>query len=382
MDAHVYARGLARHQLVRELDTQLSNAGVLPLDRRGQRGAGELADAVTASGTCPVIVVDGLDEAGVEAWPIAEEVLRPLARHAAVLVGTRDLDSPDDGAGLVTRLQSDSTQVVHLLEEADDTTDVHGYVIRRLRGVAAPAMDAGQIADAILALPSAEEEGRFLLARVITAQLRTGPVDTSRPGWQQQLSTSVQDAFDRDLARLPARTRGEDHLPGAGFDLLAALAWAQGAGLPDDIWPLAATAISTSGAAYTRDDVFWALAHAGRYITEAGEAGHAVYRLSHQLLGQHLRHQTRDRGVPDPELRIATALVTTYESCSTGVSPPPSTPTCGATPGGTAPTPEHPASPPSATWSTPTVRRSCPTSPWPSGTWLAARSRRASRFRL
>ena len=75
--------------------------------------------------------------------------------------------------------------------------DVHDYVVRRLRDVAAPAMDAGQVADAVLALPGAEEEeeGRFLLARVITAQLRTSPVDTSRPGWQQQLSTSVEQAL-------------------------------------------------------------------------------------------------------------------------------------------------------------------------------------------
>jgi hypothetical protein len=37
--AHVYARGLSRDQLVRKLDTQLSDAGVLPVDRRGRRAA-------------------------------------------------------------------------------------------------------------------------------------------------------------------------------------------------------------------------------------------------------------------------------------------------------------------------------------------------------
>ena len=95
--AHVYARGLARHQLVRELDTQLSDVGALPAARRGQRGGGELADAVAVSAACPVIVVDGLDEAGVEAWPIPEEVLRPLARHALVLVGTASKCRPMTG---------------------------------------------------------------------------------------------------------------------------------------------------------------------------------------------------------------------------------------------------------------------------------------------
>ena len=314
VQAHVYARGLARNQLIRELDTQLSDAGLLPAERRGQRGGGELADAAAATASCPVIVVDGLDEAGVEAWPIAEEVLRPLARHALVLVGTRELDPSDGGDSLVTRLQPDGTGVVHLLEEVDDDADVRGYVVRRLQAAAAPGMDAGQVAGAILALPAGDEEGRFLLARVITAQLRAVPIDTTRPGWQQGLSTSVEEALDRDLAGLPARMSGEDCLDGAGFDLLASLGWAQGGGLPDDIWPLIATAISASGAQYIRDDAFWALAAAGRYIVEAGEAGHAVYRLSHQRLAQHLRIRTRDRGVADAELRIAAALVDTYQA--------------------------------------------------------------------
>ena len=162
--AHVYARGLARDQLVREIDIQLSDAGMLPADRRGLRGGGELADAVAASASCPVIVVDGLDEAGVEAWPIADDVLRPLARHAVVLAGTRDLAAPDGGDSLVTRLQPDSTQVVHLLEEVDDPADVHDYVVRRLRDVPAPAMDAGQVAGAILALPGGAG-GRAVPAR-------------------------------------------------------------------------------------------------------------------------------------------------------------------------------------------------------------------------
>ena len=136
--AHVYARGLARNQLVDELDTQLSDAGVLSMDRRGKRGGGELADAVAASASCPVIVVDGLDEAGVEAWPIADEVLRPLARHALVLVGTRELAPTEGDDSLVTRLQPNSTGVVHLLEEVDDATDVHDYVIRRLQPAGSP----------------------------------------------------------------------------------------------------------------------------------------------------------------------------------------------------------------------------------------------------
>jgi hypothetical protein len=294
--AHVYARGLAHVQLVRQLDTQLSNAGILPMDRRGLRGGGELVDAVASSGARPVIMVDGLDEAGVEAWPIAAELLRPLARHALILVGTRELPPLDDGLPLVTRLQPAYSHVVHLLDEVDD----------------APAMAPELIANAIQDLPRHDDEGTFLLARAITAQLRAEPVETTQPGWQQQLSTSVEEAFDRDLDGLPPLTRGEEQLPGAGFDLLAALAWAHGAGLPDDIWPLIATTISPNSSRYGRDDAYWALTQAGRYVVEAGEFGHAVYRLSHQRLAEHLRARTVNRGVRDAELRIATTLVSTY----------------------------------------------------------------------
>ena len=272
----------------------------------------------------------------------------------------------------MTRLQPDAAQVVHLLEEVDDPADVHDYVVRRLREVPAPAMDAGQVAAAVLALPGGqeEEEGRFLLARVITAQLRASPVDTSRPGWQQQLSTSVEMALDRDLDALPARIRGEDRLPAAGFDLLAALAWAQGGGLPDDIWP------------------------AGRH--RRLRRRHRI-RPRRRVLGagrpraatssRPARPATRCTGCPTsgsastcapgpataacrtPSCASRPPWSTRTKRCSPPVSPPPSTPTCGGTPGGTAPTPGPPASRSFTAWSASTGPRSCPTSRSPPGTW-------------
>jgi hypothetical protein len=52
--------------------------------------------------------------------------------------------------------------------------------------------------------------------------------------------------LDRDLRDPPARHRGEEELPDAGLDLLAALAWE--GGLPAGIWPVAATALSLDDA--------------------------------------------------------------------------------------------------------------------------------------
>jgi hypothetical protein len=180
----------------------------------------------------------------VVAWAIAEDLLR-LAGHALVLVGTRDLPAPDGQTTLVTRLQPAGAEVVRLLEEVDDARD---YVIRRLADVDVPQLAAGQVAEAMLAAHRGEDEGLFLLARVITAQLHADPVDTARPGWQQRLAGSVADAFDRDLKGLPARRRGEEELPAAGLDLLAGLAWAHGGGLPADIWPVVAAALSREDA--------------------------------------------------------------------------------------------------------------------------------------
>lgn len=71
----------------------------------------------------------------------------------------------------------------------------------------------------------------FLLARLVTDQLRTAPIDTTRPGWHDEVRQSSEAAFDADLATVdhdgPGRTRPVARL------LLAGLAWAFGAGFPE-----------------------------------------------------------------------------------------------------------------------------------------------------
>lgn len=314
--AYFSAHRLALPQLIRALDHQLSDSGILDTGRRGRRDLGELVDAVRASEQCAVIVVDGLDEAGLEAWPIAEDVLRPLAKHARVIVGTRDGRAVGSGQSLVTRLQPDESAVIHLPQAVDDVADTHAYIVKRLTGVA-DSMDPVQVADAVRELPQSSTDS-FLFARMLTAQLRESPIDTRQPDWQGLLATSVEQSFDRDVAALPALVRGTEKLPQAGRELLSALSWAQGAGLPVDIWPVVATALSPSGTTYTRDDAYWALGNAAAYIVEDGEVDHAAYRMGHQQLAEHLRGLTE---VDEPELRIAQALAVTYsELLETGVT--------------------------------------------------------------
>ena len=63
-------------------------------------------------------------------------------------------------------------------------------------------MDAGLVAEQTVSLAGDRGEGLFLLARVITSQLRTTPVDTSAIGWEGALATSVEAAFEQDLGRV------------------------------------------------------------------------------------------------------------------------------------------------------------------------------------
>ncbi len=297
--AHLAARGLTVKQAVRALDEQLSDRGLIERGRRGLRGRGELLDAVEESAVRPVIVIDGLDEAG-EPWLIADQLIRPLSGRGLILVGTRELTDAaggarelgdeQGGAPLIARLQADPGQVISLLDATSDDADVRAYVTRRLRARDA-RMDPELVATAVLAQRARPDEGLFLLARVLTAQLRAEPVDTSSPDWGHRLVRSVEDAFDRDLETSPPLTLDNGELvAGAARDLLTALAWGFGAGLPDDLWAGVAGAIS--GRPYTAAEVYFALQTAGRYVIEDGDGQRAVYRLVHQRLVSHLRAAT------------------------------------------------------------------------------------------
>ncbi len=294
--AHVHARGLTAELLVESIDAQLVRRGVLPRNPAGPRNRGDLYGAIRRSGRKPVIAVDGLDEARSEAWRIADDVIRILADVGLLLVSTRDLPEPTGGLPLVQTLGA--REVVDLGAEAlreQTRADVGRYVVRRLSDDAgSPAMDPAGVGEAVVRIAGEQHngdqrEGMFLLARVITAQLRITAIDTSQSGWENLLDRSVEAAFERELSLMPPLNRGGEPLPHAARELLTALAWSYGSGLPDDLWPLVATALSPSKTSYERSDVFRLLGEAGRYVVEGGEDGRAVYRPAHQRLVDHLR---------------------------------------------------------------------------------------------
>lgn len=320
----VVARRLSVTELTNALDLSLSN-GFLPADRAGQRGIGELLDAIEATGRCPVVVVDGLDEAGVdrtgqEAWAVAQKVLRPLALVASVIVSTRDraaqtpmthVAQPSGmqatpgltATSLVAALTAEASRVFNMLDLVDEPGDIETYVAARLDGIDA-AMDPAAVASYVNEIADKDLQGRFLFARLLTARLREHPIDTHLPNWRESLVDSVEESFDQTIADLEPMQRDGDVVAGAAKDLLAALAWAFGAGMPDDVWAPVATALSPKGTRYSRNDVFWALQVAGRFIVEDGNGTQAAYRLASHRLAEHLVSQASD----DAAVKVAEAV--------------------------------------------------------------------------
>jgi hypothetical protein len=245
-----------------------------------------------------------------------ELILRPASAFCLVIVGTREMPAQEGHAPLTAQLQPDPTQVIPLLQEADDDADIRAYVHRRLDGVS-DRMDPDRVADLLLAGRAGPGEGLFLLARILTARLRDHPVDTAADDRFEQLAGSVEEAFDLDLAGIEPLIRPEgDAAPGGPIDLLRALAWSFGAGFPDDVW--ASVAGSIAGVEYRSDDVYLVLAAAGRYVIVDGEAGRAVYRLAHQSLVMHLRGSTREAA----PAAIATTVVERYRMTLSGLAEP------------------------------------------------------------
>ena len=206
VDAHVHARGLTADRAADMIGEQLVRAGVLAA-QQGRRNAAELVGQVQRAaedgGSAPVIVVDGLDEARGEAFTMAEELLLRLAPYALVVVSTRELRRGETVPSLLDVLTAGTAELDLDDPVAEDRgrADRRAYIAGRLAGVD-PRMDADAVADHLAGQVSMPGSGPFLLARLVTDQLRASPVDTFAPGWQERVSHSIEEAFDADLDTL------------------------------------------------------------------------------------------------------------------------------------------------------------------------------------
>ncbi|GAA4457709.1 tetratricopeptide repeat protein [Phytohabitans houttuyneae] len=268
VDVALYARGQRYTALLGELARGLDiAAGSDPVS------IDDVLRVLESRGGHPTVLLDALDEAyAPDLHRIATDLLVPLGTRAKVLVGTRP-GRLDRQTTLVDLLGPQGT-VADLAAEPATEEDIRSYVSRRLGDVP----EAGAVA-AEVTRRAVRDGGGFLYARVVTSQLAAEPVDATVDGWQHRLAASVTSAFAGDLDR-----SGQ---PGARH-LLTALAWSYGKGLPArDVLPALASAVA-GGPGAGGSDVEDALHAFGRYVVESGEDGHAVYRLFHQELVDHL----------------------------------------------------------------------------------------------
>ena len=328
MHAHIYARGLTADRAAALIADQLVTAGVLEPQtepRNASELVGQAQRAVETGHAPPVVLVDGLDEARGEAFPVAEELLARLAAYAVIVVSTRELRRGDDQPSLLDMLAPRGPRLDLDDPAAQDRTrtDLGDYITARL-AARDPRMDAQAVAGYLTGEASMTADRPFLLARLVTDQLRASPVDTSVAGWQEQVSLSIEAAFDTDLAAIgpPPHRQTGPQLDGAGLAraLLSALTWGYGRGFSEEEWLAAANALSP-GTAFDRDDLLWLLDQLGRYILQDGEAGVAVYRVAHQSLTEHLRpvFRVRHDQLFDPHARRVTeSLAARYQMLMAG----------------------------------------------------------------
>ncbi|WP_405936418.1 tetratricopeptide repeat protein [Streptomyces sp. NBC_00726] len=310
--AAVHLRGLSPLQAAVELAARLG----LPEPRNTDDFRGELREL----GRRPVLVLDGLDEVPVEhLQAMTEELVFPLSRAVPVLLGSRERAfrarlADDDGhpdetlPDALARLIGAAVTTADLEEEPDTEEDIAAYVVRRCEAGGFPADRAREAGEAVAARATAVGGG-FLFARLVTGSLLSRG-QAAGDAWRAGLPESIEAAFEDDLRAGPVRVLADGaELPSAARDLLTALAWTAGRGMPaGGVWEEVAGALGGRETPYDESDVDWVLSAYGRYIVEDAEDGQAVYRLYHREFVSHLASRPVAGGAEAAEVVLA-ALV-------------------------------------------------------------------------
>lgn len=253
----------------------------------------------------PLVVLDALDEAA-EPAEIERSVVQELTEMGArVLIAcrrttARRLGAPQidlDESGTYWR-REDLADYCFAILTATDSVQPSPY--------ANDPRAAGDVCEAI-----AQSAGKsFLVARVLAGSIsRLGRALSSAEVSDIRSSMrSLEAAFNLDIARL-------GHDAGITIELLSALAWSRGAGLPwESVWPAVASAVN-GGIAYRDADIRRVLDIAADYVVESVEHGRSVFRLYHELFAEHLRGRARPH---ETEASIARALVSITPTLPTG----------------------------------------------------------------
>lgn len=310
--ASVHLRGLSPLQAASELARQLG----LPEPRNTDDFRGELRELPRQ----PVLVLDGLDEVPAEHLrAMIEELVFPLGRAVPVLLGSRERafrSRLSDGGhqdetlpDALARLIGAGVTTADLEREPHTQEDIAEYVFRRCAAAGVPEDRARESGDAVASRATAVDGG-FLFARLVTGSLLARGRAAGEDGWQDGLPGSIEAAFEDDLRAGPVRVLSDGtELPSAARDLLTALAWTVGRGMPaGGVWEEVAGALGGRDVPYDERDVDWVLSAYGRYIVEDSEGGQAVYRLYHREFVSHLADREAPGGAEAAEVVLA-ALV-------------------------------------------------------------------------
>ena len=277
--AAMLARGKTADELLAELAASLGVA----LDA-------ELADTLLSR---PVftVVIDALDEA-TDPLKVVEKVISPMAGAASPGRGPRLLVATRRYQHLLGSLPAAQVTVDLDQDTYHDDTDTAEYVTKVLLAAddpdsPTPYRDEPGLARLVARQVAAIAGRSFLIAQIAARTLaRTpralGPAEVSADGarWRD-----VGAAFDRDLERYGGKAYRIR-------DLLTPLAWAEGAGLPRELWaPL--TGVIADDETYTQADITWLLEQAGFYLVETLDQERSVYRLYHEQFAEHLRTARR-----------------------------------------------------------------------------------------
>ncbi|MFD6186733.1 caspase family protein [Streptomyces goshikiensis] len=311
VDVALHLRGFTVQQLAEAIARRLA----LPRPQTPAALIAEVEKGWPDSRRRLVLVLDGLDEAAPDqAHPVVEQLLAPLSRLACVLLGSRDRPfrpQQEPGESLdqaVSRLLDVRARASDLDDESDTESDIREYCRRRLLARGLPDADA-TTATGLVAGRASTRSGGFLFARMATDSLlrRFAAAGTEDWDWEEAIPSSISAAFTEDLESGPVRERDGAVLPHAAEDLLTALAWSAGNGMPArGVWEAAASALGGDGVAYGPEDVDWLLNEYGRYVVEDTDGTQAVYRLYHREFIAHLQQISQPS---DPAYRVVRALV-------------------------------------------------------------------------
>ncbi|MGH3824298.1 MAG: hypothetical protein ACRDRA_15930 [Pseudonocardiaceae bacterium] len=319
IDAVVHLRGMGAFDLAAVLADRLQ----LP----APASCWQLVEAVATMSYPPALAFDGLDEAlPEEATRIVTDLLVPLSVLASVLLATRHQEfgwhqPPGQEATVkLGDLFSGNASVIDLDAEVDTRQDIERYLTRRLHS--AGRADLVPRVVPVLAGKAVAQQGGFLYARTVVSQIVRGVIDAQMPGWEGEFAATTVGALEHDLSSR-IRVRDGVELPDAARDLLRALAWGMGRGLPaGGLWEAAATALSPNMVEYSAADVNWVLEHYECYIVEDrpdgkdGSDGETAYRLSHRTFVEHLVACSPEVAGRVAGLALAEALVAfAQETC-------------------------------------------------------------------